>query len=247
MWWQVAPVAWVDRSAAAGSHSYRVTVSDPFGNEVALGSTTATSSGPTAVRPYAAAVQADGASDHWSLGERSGTAASDSAGLDDLVGSGGIARGAAGAIRGDADGAASFTGASGFFASQTPRQGLHTVTVEAWFSTRSTAGGKIVGFGDQQTGLQRQLRPAAVARRRRQGPLRRLRQRLRRRARLATAYNNGSWHHVVATLGPTGHPSLRRRHPGGHPDRRRSSRRTTPATGASAATARGPAPRTSPA
>ncbi|WP_231502635.1 PKD domain-containing protein [Blastococcus sp. URHD0036] len=203
LWWQVAPVAWTDRTAAAGSHTYRVTVSDPFGNEVAIGTGTGTSSGTTATRPYAAAVQADGATDHWSLGERSGTTSSDLDGVDDLVGSGGLARGIAGALRGDTDTSTWFDGVGGYFSTQTPRQGLHTFSVEAWFETRSTAGGKILGFGDQRTGLSNNhdrqvwLEPSG-------------------KLHFAvfpgfgaelvtpTALNNGQWHHVVASVGASG-------------------------------------------
>ncbi|MGY1771717.1 PKD domain-containing protein [Blastococcus sp. SYSU D00813] len=202
-WWQLQPTAWVDRSASAGPHSYRVTASDPFGNEVVIGSATASSTGPTAARPYAQAVLADGATDHWSMGEPSGSTATDSAGVDNMVGSGGYTRNAAGAINGDADRATTFTGASGFFATQTPRRALNTFTMETWFSTRSTAGGKLLGFGDARTGLStnydRMLWIDTAG-----------------KVHFAvwpgvkvelvspTAYNNGQWHHAVASVGPTG-------------------------------------------
>ena len=203
LWWQPMPVAWVDTNAAIGSHSYRVTVSDPYGNQVELGTASGTSGGIPPTRAYAAAVHADGASDHWSMGERVGNASWDTAGVDDLIGTGGYTLGAAGAIRGDATTATTFNGTNAGFSTFTPRQGLHTFSVEAWFKTSSTAGGKIIGFGDQRTGLsnvydrQVWLDP--------QG-----------RVRWAvwpltpfelaspTAYNNGQWHHVVATVGATG-------------------------------------------
>ncbi|WP_236834275.1 PKD domain-containing protein, partial [Blastococcus sp. KM273129] len=203
LWWQAAPVAWTDRTAVAGPHTYRVTVSDPFGNESVIGTATGTSPGPAPARTYAQAVHADGATGHWSLGERTGTAASDLSGVSDMVGSGGLRRGWAGALRGDADASTWFDGVGGYFSTQTPSRGLHTFTVEAWFETRSTAGGKILGFGDQRTGLssnhdrQLWLDPSG---------------KLHFAvfpgfgAQLSTpaTYNNGQWHHVVASVGSTG-------------------------------------------
>ncbi len=203
LWWQAAPVAWTDRAAAAGGHTYRVTVSDPLGNEATIGTATGTSSGPTPARTYAQTVALDGATDHWSLGERSGTAGSDLTGVDDLIGSGGIRRGFAGALKGDADTSTWFDGVGGYFATQTPRRGAHTFTVEAWFETRSTAGGRIVGFGDQRTGLSNNqdrmifldpsgkvhfgVYPGFGA-----------------ELVSPTAYNNGQWHHVAASVSPAG-------------------------------------------
>jgi PKD repeat protein len=202
-WWQTGPVAWVDRSAPAGSHTYRVVVNDPFGNEVTVGTATGSSAGPSAARAYARAVHADGASDHWSLGERSGATSYDAAGVDDLIGSGGLVRGWAGGIRGDADTATWFDGIGSYLSTQTPRRGLNTFTVEAWFETRSTAGGKIVGFGDQRTGLSSNfdrmlwLDPA--------GKLHfAVWPGFNAELVTPTAYNNGQWHHAVASVSPTG-------------------------------------------
>ena len=202
-WWQSAPLAWTDRGVAAGSHSYRVTVADPYGNEVVVGSASGSASGTATARPYADAVHADGATSYWPMGERSGGTAFDQGGVDDLGATGGVTRGVTGALRGDTDAATRFDGTSGTFATQSPRRGPHTFSLEAWFQTRSTTGGKIIGFGDQQTGLSNNYD---------------------RHVWLDTAgklhfavwpgtpyelvtpgaYNNGAYHHVVATLGPNG-------------------------------------------
>ncbi|RBY94249.1 radical SAM protein [Blastococcus sp. TBT05-19] len=203
LWWRVAPVAWTDRTAAAGAHTYRVTVTDPFGNEAAIGTGSGTSSGPTPARAYASAVATDGATDHWSLGERSGTARSDLTGIDDLVGSGDVRHNWSGALRGDADGSTWFDGVGGFLSTQTPRRGPHTFSVEAWFETRSTAGGRIVGFGDQRTGLSNNHDRMIFL-----DPSGRLHfgvyPGFGAELVTPTAYNDGQWHHVVATLGTTG-------------------------------------------
>ncbi len=203
LWWQRLPVVWVDRTAAPGSHSYRVTVSDPLNNTVTIGSASATSAGAAGQRPYAAAVQADGASDHWSLGERVPNVSWDQGGVDDVVATGGVGYGAAGAIRGDGNTAMTFNGSNATLSTQTPRQGLQTLSLELWFSTRSTAGGKLIGFGDQRTGLSNSydrhiwLDPSGRVR---WGvwPLTGF------ELASPTTYNDGQWHHVAATVGATG-------------------------------------------
>ncbi|MGY1885444.1 PKD domain-containing protein [Blastococcus sp. SYSU DS0753] len=202
-WWQAAPLAWTDRGASPGAHTYRVTVTDPHGNEAVIGTASGTSSGSATARPYADAVHADGATSYWPMGERSGATAFDQGGIDDLGASGGVTRGVSGALRGDTDAAARFDGTNGGFASQSPRRGPHTFSVEAWFQTRSTTGGKILGFGDVRTGLSNHYdrhlwldtagklhfavwpgRPFELV--------------------TPRSYNDGAYHHVVATLGPNG-------------------------------------------
>ncbi|WP_233496089.1 PKD domain-containing protein [Geodermatophilus sp. TF02-6] len=202
-WWQAGPMAWTDRAVPAGTHTYRVTVSDPFGNETVVGTASGTASGTGRARAYADAVHADGATDHWPMGERSGTTAFDHAGVSDATVSGGTGLGWAGALQGDSDPSMWFDGSSGYLSTRTPVRGPHTFSIEAWFETRTTAGGKIMGFGDQRTGLsanhdrQLWLDPAG-------------------RVHFAVwpgtavelaspaSYNNGVWHHVVGTVGPAG-------------------------------------------
>jgi hypothetical protein len=79
-----------------------------------------------------------------------------------------------------------------------------TFSLEAWFRTSGTGGGSIVGFGAASSGMDAVSRdrhlyldsggrvtfgvyPGVV-----------------RTVRSADAYNDGQWHHVVATLGPAG-------------------------------------------
>ncbi|MGY1664221.1 PKD domain-containing protein, partial [Geodermatophilus sp. SYSU D00705] len=202
-WWQVAPQAWIDRAVAAGVHTYRVTVSDAYGNEVVIGTASGTASGVGRQRPYSAAVHADGASNYWPLGERSGATAFDHAGTSDALYQPGTQQNWAGGLKGDTDTSVWFNGTSGYLTTQTPVRGLHTFSVEAWFETRTTAGGKIVGFGDQKSGLsnnhdrQLWLDPEG-------------------RVHFAVytgagrelvspaSYNNGVFHHIVGTVGPSG-------------------------------------------
>ncbi|NYJ06258.1 PKD domain-containing protein [Petropleomorpha daqingensis] len=191
--------------AQPGSYRVRLTVTDDDG---ATGTTTdaisVASSGP-AGSAYSRAVLADGAWAYWRLDEATGNAI-DLAGDDDLTVSGGVRRGSAGAIAGDTDAAASFTGtSSSIAASQRLLSGPNTFTVEAWFRTSSSTGGKIFGLSGSRSGdstnydrhvyLDAQGRvtfgvappygglPTVVSPR---------------------SYNDGRWHQVVASLGPSG-------------------------------------------
>ena len=102
---------------------------------------------------YAQAVTSQGASTYLRLGESSGTTAVDTAGFNDGAVSSGVTRGAAGAITGDANKASTFNGTTtGLVATQAPVSAPGTFTIEAWFKTTTTSGGKILGFGNVPVG-----------------------------------------------------------------------------------------------
>ena len=65
---------------------------------------------------------------------------------------GGYTRGANGAIIGDSDKSTTFGGSDGFGATASPIPGPDVFSVESWFRTTTTSGGKIVGFGNTNTG-----------------------------------------------------------------------------------------------
>ena len=89
---------------------------------------------------------------YWRLGESSGTVAADSSrSLTPGTYSGQVSQGAAGLVTGTPDSAATFS--TGIVSSTVQVSDPRTYSLEAWFSTTSTQGGKIIGFGDQQTGL----------------------------------------------------------------------------------------------
>jgi trimeric autotransporter adhesin len=155
--------------------------------------------------PYAEAVLEDGASSFWRLSDPAGsTTAEDWVGTATGVAGSGVGWGATGAIDGDADTAADFSGTSaGSVATQTAIAGPQTFTIESWFRTTTRAGGKIVGFGNRSTGSSTSydrhvyldtsgrvlfgVYPGAE-----------------RTLQSAAGMNDGEWHHVVATLGADG-------------------------------------------
>jgi PKD repeat protein len=201
-WYDVGTLAFTDRGLSAGTHTYRVGVVDPSGNRNTGNWTSVTvAAGSTATRSYAELVRADGASGLWSLGERSGTTVYDRIGGADLTVNPGVALGQAGAIARDGDTAGSFNGSStGYAATKTPVLGPQTFSVEAWVNTTSKAGGKVVGYGTGNTApspnYDRHVYMDAAGRLSfgvYWGEIRAITS--------PAAYNDGRWHHVVASVG----------------------------------------------
>lgn len=156
LFWNEPIVGVEDNGLALGSsHTYTADVIEVNGTNVSQRSpasnrvTVATSAGA-----YSDAVNANDPSFFWRLGEAAGSAiASDSA--SHLVGGevkGTTTFGVSGAIPGDS--AATFDGSTSNVVTQEPPvPGPTTYSAEAWFKTTTTSGGKIIGFGNNRTGL----------------------------------------------------------------------------------------------
>jgi len=213
LWWTRPQVTWTDTNVTAGTtYSYRVTASDGT-NTSAL--STATSARATASgSAYAAAVLGDGPNLFWRYDETSGTWLQDksgntTAGLNGTYENGAIG-GAPGAIQGDPSTAANFDGVSQYAWSDEMIQGPKVYSVETWFKTTTTQGGKIVGFGNGRpatnsgnpslsSSYDRQIymtnggnlifgayNGSTVT------------------VQSSKAYNDGQWHQAVGTQGPGG-------------------------------------------
>ena len=110
-----------------------------------------------------------------------------------------------GALIGDADTSTTFPGSGSVPGTTTgsAQQAPQDFTVEAWFKTNTTRGGKIVGYGNRATALSSsydrhiymtnggQLRFGVY-----NGATRTI--------ATSASYNNNQWHHVVGQLGPSG-------------------------------------------
>jgi PKD repeat protein len=211
-WWNRLNMTWTDTGRAGGSTaSYRVSVSDPFGNIVtsAQGNTVTVAAATSA---YANRVLADGPAQYWRLGETTGTTGYDHAGTINLAEAAGITRGTPGAVAGDAaitaNGAA--TGRAASTASVTVPSAAFSV--EAWVRTTSTAGGVIAQFGDSATGANTTTDRSlyidsggrasfGLSRRVGSGATATL---AYTTVRSPAAVNDGEWHHLVATVGTGG-------------------------------------------
>ncbi|MCU1478501.1 MAG: hypothetical protein JWQ64_3194 [Subtercola sp.] len=203
--WNQPSMGFTDTGLTPGStYSYRIRATDPLGNTV-IGdgvSVTITAATPSV---YNSAVSADSPADFWRLGEASGSTVYDWAGFADQTATG-LTRGTPGAIGGDSNAASTFTGASdgsSLSATQSAINGPQVFSIEAWFKTTTTAGGKIVGFGNANTGnssnYDRHIYMDTSGRINfgvYPGTSRVLSS--------ANALNDGQWHQVVGTLSSSG-------------------------------------------
>lgn len=203
--WRVSNLMYTDSGLAPGTTvNYRVKVTDPLGNSTMSDNVPVTVSADGSTSAYAQAVLASGPTSFWPLGEASGTAGYDWATGDDLTLTSNTTRGTAGAIIGSNTTATTFAGTSDSAASTTTAQrSPNTFTAETWIKTTTDRGGKILGFGGSSTGtsgnydrmiymnndgrLMFGVYPGTV-----------------RTVQSSKAYNDGEWHHVVATLGANG-------------------------------------------
>ena len=151
MWWSRPQVTVVDTNVTTGtSYTYRVTASDGV-NTSALSASVAARAVTKGV-DYPSQVIQDGAKLYWRMDESSGPWAQDKSGatvtgLNGLYKNGVTFR-AAGAIAGDTDTSAAFNGTDGYVWSDQQAPAPTTYSIETWIKTTTTLGGKIIGFGD---------------------------------------------------------------------------------------------------
>ena len=152
--WNPYGMGFTDTTAAPGSsHQYRVAVTDPAGNIANSPWVPITVASTGTLSNYVKAVYDSQPTDYWRFGETSGTNAADFVGFTPVTTRSGVSKNVAGAISGDSDRAYSFNGTSNGGAYSTARiSPPNTFTIEAWFRTSTSFGGKLIGFGNNQTG-----------------------------------------------------------------------------------------------
>lgn len=200
--WLRPQFTYVDTDVEPGStHSYRVTASDGTNTSGLSATVRATPAGQTDA--YAARVVADGAALYWRY-DSAGSFAADSSGHDNNgVHMGGPTLGVSpGAVPGSE--AVGYAGKSYQFThSEAPTDRSTDLSIETWFRTTTRSGGKLVGlenkYQEPSNHYDKHLymtdsgrlvfgvHPYGV-----------------RVAQTWGSYNDGRWHHVVATLGSGG-------------------------------------------
>jgi hypothetical protein len=153
---------------------------------------------------YPQTVLADGPSFFWPLNESSGSTAADASpnGRNGIY-EAGTTVGAAGPITGSSDTATSFDGHTGLVtsASSVTMAAHQAFSAEGWFKTAANTGGKLIGFGNSQSGTSSSydrhiylmndgqlvfgVYNSAVY-----------------TIETPLVYNDGQWHYVVATFDP---------------------------------------------
>ncbi len=136
---------------------------------------------------------------YWKLNESSGTTFADSSGNGNTGNKqGGVTQGVTGRLLN----AITQDGSTGYVSTTNTFINPGNFTLSIWFRTLTTAGGKLIGFGNSQTGssssydrhiymnntgqLYFGCYPGAI-----------------RIANSTASYNDGNWHHVAATLSST--------------------------------------------
>jgi len=160
---------------------------------------------PAPTDGYGKAVVADGPDLFWRLDDATGsTTAADSAGNDNTGSfSGGTTRGVASPVTGATGQGAALDGVDGLVSSDRQVDNPRIFSTELWFSTTSTSGGKLIGFGDAKTGLSNNYdrhvwmtNAGELVFGTYTGQLNTITS--------AAGYNDGRWHQVVATLSGDG-------------------------------------------
>ena len=162
----------------------------------------------TGVQPppdaYGKAVFNAGPDLYWRLDDAQPTTAHDSSpNGEDGIYAGGVTVNQPGGVSGTNDTAAAFNGSDGTVGSSDPVAGPSVYSEELWFKTNTNQGGKLIGFGDTQSGYSSNYDRHVY---------------MEDSGQLTfgvwtgftntitspSSYNDGSWHYMVATQGPDG-------------------------------------------
>ncbi|WSC19303.1 LamG domain-containing protein [Streptomyces sp. NBC_01766] len=202
--WSRPQVGFTDTSVATGkTYTYRVTAADAAGNTSAL-SATASVTVPSATEHYPAAVLSDGAKLYWRYDDRTAPFAADtsSSNSSGVMVNGPSLRKTPSAVKGPSTGIG-FNGSNQLVYSDHRYAHPTTFSLETWFKTTSTKGGKLIGFGDNTLSTSKQYDKHVYMTNAgklvfgvRSGTLKTLVS--------PKAYNDGKWHQVVAAQGSSG-------------------------------------------
>ncbi|MET9921527.1 LamG domain-containing protein [Streptomyces sp. NPDC006435] len=203
LFWDRPQLRWTDTDVAPGeTHSYRISASD--GTNTSAKSAAVSATVTSAAEKYPAKVLADGASLYWRYDEGSSTFAGDTGpGLDNgFLRNSPAYRQTPAAVAGPST-AIGFNGSDEYAYSNRRHPQPTRFSVETWIRTTTTKGGRIIGFSNLT--MQNSTQYDKHVYMRDDGRLVfGLKSGSVRTITTPSAYNNGAWHHVVATQGPGG-------------------------------------------
>ncbi|WP_124265055.1 LamG domain-containing protein [Streptomyces sp. ADI98-10] len=203
VFWDRPQLTWTDTDGAPGeTHSYRMTASDGTNTSTRSPARSATVASTT--EAYPARVRADGATLYWRYDEGTSTFAHDSSGElnNGFLRNAPAYRQTPAAVAGPST-AIGFNGSNEYAYSNRQHPAPPRFSVETWIKTTTTRGGKIIGFGNLTQ--QNSTRHDKHVYMRNDGRLTfGVQSGGMRTVTTSGAYNDGQWHHVVATQGPWG-------------------------------------------
>jgi hypothetical protein len=201
--WVRPQITYTDTNVVPGvKYTYRVSASDGT-NTTAL-SPNASATVPTTAEAYASQVLADGASLYWRYDAAAGSYTADSSSSDDSgISVGGPVHAVTpGAVPGSK--AYTFNGSTQWTYSDKKHSTPSQYSIEAWFKTTTTSGGKIMGFGNLPTETSGNYDKHIYMTNSGQLIFGVYTGSTRIISTPGGGYNDGTWHQVVATQGPGG-------------------------------------------
>lgn len=203
VFWNRPQLTWTDTDVVPGqTYSYRITASDGINTSAKSPAQSATVT--TTTEAYPARVRSDGATLYWRYDEGTSTFAHDSSGdlNNGFLRNGPAYRQTPAAVAGPST-AIGFNGTNQYAYSNRQHPQPTRFSVETWIRTTTNQGGKIIGFGNLNQ--QNSTRHDKHVYMRNDGRLVfGVQSSGTRTIATSAAYNDGQWHHVVATQGPLG-------------------------------------------
>ena len=197
--WALPVLTYQDTGLTPGSsHTYTYAATDGThlsGQSRASASVTVSSTSPSGT--YNQTVLSDNPSFFWPLNDTGSTASDASPNGFNGTYTGGTTQGVAGPLTGST--ATSFDGQSGNVYSQTAVNGPQTFSVEGWFKTTTNTGGKLIGFGNNQTGMSSNYDRHIYMMNDGQLVFG-IWNNATETIETPNTYNDGQWHYIVATL-----------------------------------------------
>ncbi|MFE3474153.1 MULTISPECIES: LamG-like jellyroll fold domain-containing protein [unclassified Streptomyces] len=201
VFWDRPQLSWTDTDVVPGqTYSYRITASD--GTNTSARSPAQSATVATSTQAYPARVKSDGAILYWRFDEPSATFAHDSSGNlnNGFLRNAPAYRQTPAAITGPST-AIGFNGTNQYAYSNRQHTAPGRFSIETWIKTTTTRGGKIIGFGNLTQ--QNSTRHDKHIYMRNDGRLVfGVHNGSAQTVTTPSAYNDGQWHHVVATQGP---------------------------------------------
>ncbi|MFJ3296943.1 LamG-like jellyroll fold domain-containing protein [Streptomyces bacillaris] len=201
VFWDRPQLSWTDTDVVPGqTYSYRITASD--GTNTSARSPAQSATVATSTQAYPARVKSDGAILYWRFDEPSATFAHDSSGNlnNGFLRNAPAYRQTPAAITGPST-AIGFNGTNQYAYSNRQHTAPGRFSIETWIKTTTTRGGKIIGFGNLTQ--QNSTRHDKHIYMRNDGRLIfGVHNGSAQTVTTPAAYNDGQWHHVVATQGP---------------------------------------------
>ena len=200
-YWSQPQVVLTDTVPAGSTPSYRVVAVDGDGNTADSATVSATVSG-TPGSDYAETVMDDGASLYWRLGGTAAQGGNDLVGNNDAVIRSGVTSVSGGALPSEPGPSWNFNGSSTTGFANTTSQMIvrQQYSLELWFKTTTTLGGKLVGYGSSATGTSNSydrhvymLNDGRLSFGAFPG--------VTRTVTSPASYRDGTWHHMVASQG----------------------------------------------